>query len=58
MHAITGLGRMGKLAVDGIYARDYPIVQGVLLISTLTYLFANFAVDLAYGLLDPRIRYA
>jgi peptide/nickel transport system permease protein len=49
---------MGKLAVDAIYARDYPIVQGVLLVSTVTYLFANFAVDISYGVLDPRIRYA
>ncbi len=55
---IFSLPGMGKLAVDAIYARDYPVVQGVLLISTLTYLLANFAVDMVYGLLDPRIRYA
>lgn len=54
---IFSLPGMGKLAVDAIYARDYPIVQGVLLVSTVTYLFANFAVDMCYGLLDPRIRY-
>ncbi len=55
---IFSLPGMGKLAVDAIYARDYPIVQGVLLITTLAYLFANFAVDMIYGVLDPRIRYA
>jgi peptide/nickel transport system permease protein len=55
---IFSLPGMGKLAVDAIYARDYPIVQGVLLFSTVTYLLANFAVDISYGLLDPRIRYA
>jgi peptide/nickel transport system permease protein len=55
---IFSLPGMGKLAVDAIYARDYPIVQGVLLVSTVTYLFANFAVDISYGVLDPRIRYA
>ena len=55
---IFSLPGMGKLAVDAIFARDYPIVQGVLLITTLAYLFANFAVDMAYGILDPRIRYA
>jgi peptide/nickel transport system permease protein len=54
---IFSLPGMGKLAVDAIYARDYPIVQGVLLMSTVTYLLANFAVDISYGLLDPRIRY-
>lgn len=55
---IFSLPGMGKLAVDAIYARDYPIVQGVLLVSTVTYLLANVAVDISYGVLDPRIRYA
>jgi peptide/nickel transport system permease protein len=56
MEQIFSLPGMGKLAVDAIYARDYPIVQGVLLLATFCYLLANFAVDLAYGFLDPRIR--
>lgn len=55
---IFALPGMGKLAVDAIYARDYPIVQGVVLLTTVAYLLANFAVDVAYGMLDPRIRYA
>ena len=55
---IFSLPGMGKLAVDAISARDYPIVQGVLLVSTFTYLLANFVVDVSYGFLDPRIRYA
>jgi peptide/nickel transport system permease protein len=54
---IFALPGMGKLAVAAIYAREYPTVQGVLLVTTLTYLLANFAVDLLYGVLDPRIRY-
>lgn len=58
IETIFSLPGMGKLAVDAIYARDYPVVQGVLLVSTITYLVANFAVDVSYGLLDPRIRYA
>lgn len=57
VESIFSLPGMGKLAVDAIYAREYPTVQGVLLLTTLTYLAANFAVDLVYGLLDPRIRY-
>jgi peptide/nickel transport system permease protein len=57
LEQIFSLPGMGKLAVDAIYAKDYPIVQGVLLVATFTYLFANFAVDLLYGVLDPRIRY-
>src|SRR5215213_3922743 len=57
MEQIFSLPGMGKLAVDAIYSRDYPIVQGVLLMATVTYLLANFAVDMIYGVLDPRIRY-
>lgn len=54
---IFALPGMGKLAVDAIYAREYPTVQGVLLLTTMMFLLANFAVDLTYALLDPRIRY-
>jgi peptide/nickel transport system permease protein len=57
MEQIFSLPGMGKLAVDAIYSRDYPIVQGVLLMATVAYLLANFAVDMIYGVLDPRIRY-
>jgi peptide/nickel transport system permease protein len=52
--AIPGLGR---LVVDAILARDYPIIQGALLIFSFTYVIVNLAVDLVYVLLDPRIRY-
>lgn len=57
LEQIFALPGMGKLAVDAIFAKDYPVVQGVLLLAVLAYLFANFIVDLAYGFLDPRIRY-
>lgn len=53
--AIPGLGR---LSVNAIFGRDFPIVQGVVLFFALTYLFVNLIVDLAYAWLDPRIRYA
>jgi len=49
----TGVGR---LAVDGITARDYPIVQGVVLVSAVVYVLVNIATDISYSLLDPRIR--
>jgi ABC-type dipeptide/oligopeptide/nickel transport system permease component len=52
--ARTGLGR---LAVDGITERDYPIVQGVVLVSAVIYVLANLLTDLCYAFLDPRIRY-
>jgi len=57
MEQIFTLPGMGKLAVDAIYARDYPIMQGVLLLASIAYLLANFGVDMLYGVLDPRIRY-
>jgi peptide/nickel transport system permease protein len=52
--AIPGIGR---LTVDAILRRDYPIIQGVILIFSGVYVLVNLAVDLSYTLLDPRIRY-
>jgi peptide/nickel transport system permease protein len=52
--SITG---MGRLAVEGLFAHDYPIVQATLLISGIVILGANLLVDLSYGWFDPRIRY-
>ena len=49
---------IGRLTVDAIYARDYPVVQGVVTFSALVFVVVNLVVDLSYGLLDPRIRYA
>jgi peptide/nickel transport system permease protein len=52
--AIPGLGR---LTVDAILRRDYPIIQGIILIFSGAYVLINLLVDLSYTLLDPRIRY-
>jgi len=52
--AIPGLGR---LTVDAILRRDYPIIQGIILIFSGAYVLVNLLVDLSYTLLDPRIRY-
>lgn len=49
---------MGDLAVSAIHARDYPLIQGFLLFAAAMYLLVNFAVDLAYAWLDPRVRLA
>ena len=51
--AIPGLGR---LTIDAVTQRDYPVVQGVLLVSSLAYVGINLLVDLSYGLFDPRMR--
>ncbi|MBS7707721.1 ABC transporter permease [Chelatococcus asaccharovorans] len=52
--AIPGLGR---LTVDAILRRDYPVIQGVVLMFSMVYVLVNLAVDLIYTLIDPRIRY-
>ena len=53
--AIPGVGRA---AVDAIFFRDYPVLQGAVLVLTLAVLIANLLTDLVYAYLDPRIRYA
>src|SRR5439155_1176505 len=47
---------MGRLAIQSIYNRDYPVVQCVVFISAALFVVINFAVDMLYGVLDPRIR--
>jgi peptide/nickel transport system permease protein len=46
---------IGFLAVQSILSKDYPVVQGIVLLSALSYMFVNLLVDVGYGLLDPRI---
>lgn len=52
--AIPGLGR---LTVDAILRRDYPVIQGLVLLFSFVYVLVNLAIDLVYTLVDPRIRY-
>ena len=52
--AIPGLGR---LTVDAILRRDYPVIQGIVLLFSFVYVLVNLGVDLVYTLIDPRIRY-
>ncbi len=54
VYAIPGLGR---LTVDAVLARDFPTIQGVILLFSFIYVLVNLAVDLSYVVLDPRIRY-
>ena len=51
---IPGLGR---LTVDAILRRDYPVIQGIVLLFSFSYVLVNLGVDLVYTLIDPRIRY-
>jgi peptide/nickel transport system permease protein len=52
--AIPGLGR---LTVDAILRRDYPVIQGIVLLFSFVYVLVNLTIDVAYTLIDPRIRY-
>ncbi|MCH8997457.1 MAG: ABC transporter permease [Proteobacteria bacterium] len=54
VYNVPGLGR---LVVDAILKRDYPIIQGLILMFSLVYIVVNLVIDIAYTLLDPRIRY-
>jgi peptide/nickel transport system permease protein len=47
---------VGRLLIEGVYSRDYPIIQGSVLIIAVTYVFINLAVDIAYKWIDPRIK--
>ena len=47
---------LGTLTVDALAARDYPVLQGVFLLISVTVIVANLAADLVYGRLDPRVR--
>jgi peptide/nickel transport system permease protein len=54
---IFGWPGIGRLMVQAIQSRDYPLVQGCVLTIALTYIIVNFASDVFYRLVDPRISY-
>jgi peptide/nickel transport system permease protein/oligopeptide transport system permease protein len=54
---VFGWPGLGQLLVDSIFARDYPMVQGIVLIFSALFILTNFLVDLSYVLIDPRIHY-
>src|SRR5205809_649356 len=53
---VFALPGVGRLVVDAVFARDYPLVQGVILLIAIGFIVSNLLVDLLYGWLDPRIR--
>src|SRR5262249_30866945 len=55
---VFALPVVGRIVVDAVFARDYPLVQGVVLLIALGFIVTNLLVDIAYGWLDPRIRYS
>lgn len=53
---IFGLPGFGKLTLDAVFTRDYPVIQAVVLVVTLAYILINLAVDVLYSVINPRIR--
>ena len=54
---VFGWPGMGQLLVDALFARDYPVVQGIVLTFSTLFILVNLAVDLLYSAIDPRIQY-
>ena len=55
--SVFNIPGLGRLVLDAVLARDYPIIQGLILFFSFIYIFLNLLIDLSYSLLDPRIRY-
>jgi peptide/nickel transport system permease protein len=55
--SVFNLPGLGRLTVDAVLARDYPVIQGVILLFSGVYVLINLGVDLAYTIFDPRIRF-
>lgn len=58
METIFTLPGIGRYLVDSVFHRDYPVTQTIITIMAVKFVFINLIVDLLYGLIDPRIRYA
>lgn len=56
VETIFNIPGLGRIAIESIFARDYPVTMAVVMLFTLFYAVINFAVDVLYGLVDPRIR--
>jgi len=56
VETIFNIPGLGRLAIDSIFARDYPVTMAIVLLFTLFYASINLLIDLLYGLIDPRIR--
>jgi len=54
---VFALPGMGRLALNAIAQRDYPVVQGVVLVIALLFVLTNIVVDVLYAYVDPRVRY-
>ena len=56
METIFARPGIGRLIVEGILNKDFPLVQGAVLLTAVVYLVVNLITDISYGLVDPRVR--
>ena len=56
--SVFNIPGVGRLVVDAITRRDYPIIQGVMVVFAAVYVLINLVIDILYCFIDPRIRYA
>lgn len=56
VETVFGIPGVGELIVSSVTKRDYPMIQGIVLVVSLIYIIVNFIIDLLYGVIDPRIR--
>ncbi len=56
VETIFNIPGLGRIAIQSIFARDYPVTMGIVMLFTLVYALINFGVDLLYGVIDPRVR--
>ena len=57
LETVFSIPGLGRLMIDGIFSRDYPVVQGSMLILGASVLFGNLIADILYAVVDPRIKY-
>lgn len=57
IETVFNIPGIGRLVVDAILKRDYPVIQGVILLFSAVYVLINLAIDIGYALLDPRVRF-
>jgi peptide/nickel transport system permease protein len=55
--SVFGIPGLGRLLLNAIVSRDYPIIQGTILIISVVYVIINLLVDISYAFFDPRVRY-
>jgi peptide/nickel transport system permease protein len=56
VETVFGIPGIGQLIVSSVTKRDYPVIQGIVLVISLIYVVINFVIDLLYGVIDPRMR--